>query len=102
MIAKTVIAGHLSIYIYRKSDALPKKADYVVTLKSNHPTLYNQVKTWFEMAKSQQFEAIEVSQDSLTEKGHHRSSDDREHLTFAAKLEIGVGSQEPGARRKEE
>ncbi len=25
-----------------------------------------------------------------------------EHLTFAAKLEIGVGSQEPGARRKEE
>ena len=25
-----------------------------------------------------------------------------EHLTFAAKLEIGVRSQEPGARRKEE
>jgi hypothetical protein len=26
----------------------------------------------------------------------------REHLTFAAKLEIGVRSQESGARRKEE
>lgn len=49
-----------------------KKADYIVTLKSNHPTLYNQVKTWFEMAKAQQFEGIEVSQDSRTEKGHHR------------------------------
>ena len=49
-----------------------KKADYVVTLKSNHPTLYNQVKTWFEIAKAQKFEGIEVSQDSRTEKGHHR------------------------------
>jgi len=49
-----------------------KKADYVVTLKSNHPTLYNQVKTWFEMAKAQKFEGIEVSQDSRTKKGHHR------------------------------
>ena len=49
-----------------------KKGDYVVTLKSNHSTLYNQVKTWFEMAKSQQFEGIEVSHNSRTEKGHHR------------------------------
>jgi predicted transposase YbfD/YdcC len=24
-----------------------KNANYVVTLKSNHPTLYNQVKNWF-------------------------------------------------------
>lgn len=47
-----------------------KKADYVVTLKSNHLTLYNQVKTWFEMAKAQEFEGIEVSQYSRTEKGH--------------------------------
>ena len=29
-----------------------KKAHYVVTLKSNHPTLYNQVKTWFETART--------------------------------------------------
>jgi len=49
-----------------------KQGDYVVTLKSNHPTLYNQVKTWFEMAKSQQSEGIEVSHDSRREKGHHR------------------------------
>lgn len=46
------------------------KRSYVVTLKSNHLTLYNQVKTWLEMAKAQQFEGIEVSQYSRTENGH--------------------------------
>jgi len=30
-----------------------KKADYVVALKSNHSTLYNQEKDWFETAKTQ-------------------------------------------------
>ena len=49
-----------------------KKADYVVALKSNHPTLYNQVKDWFETAKTQDFMGIEMSYDSRTEKGHHR------------------------------
>jgi predicted transposase YbfD/YdcC len=49
-----------------------KKADYVVALKSNHPTLYNQVKSWFETAKTQDFMGIEMSYDSRTEKGHHR------------------------------
>ena len=49
-----------------------KKADYVVALKSNHPTLYNQVKDWFENAKNQKFMGIEMSYDSRTEKGHHR------------------------------
>ena len=37
-----------------------KKADYVVALKSNHPTLYNQVKSWFETAKTQDFMGIEM------------------------------------------
>jgi predicted transposase YbfD/YdcC len=49
-----------------------KKADYVVALKSNHPTLYNQVKSWFESAKAQEFMGVEMSYDSRTEKGHHR------------------------------
>ena len=31
-----------------------KKANYVVCLKSNHPTLYNQVKSWFELQVSRQ------------------------------------------------
>jgi predicted transposase YbfD/YdcC len=49
-----------------------KKADYVVTLKKNHPTLYKQVKTWFKTATANQFGGIEVSEDSRTEKAHHR------------------------------
>lgn len=49
-----------------------KKADYVVTLKKNHPTLYKQVKTWFETARTHQFAGIEVSEDSRTETAHHR------------------------------
>src|SRR4028119_1478186 len=49
-----------------------KKADYVVALKSNHPTLYNQVKDWFETTKTQEFMGIEMSYDSRTEKGHYR------------------------------
>lgn len=49
-----------------------KQADYVVALKSNHPTLYTQVKDWFETAKTQEFMGIEISYDSRTEKGHHR------------------------------
>lgn len=49
-----------------------KKADYVLVLKSNHPTLYNQVKDWFNTAITQEFMGIEMSYDSGTEKEHHR------------------------------
>ena len=28
------------------------QADYVLALKANHPTLYGQVKTWFEQAQT--------------------------------------------------
>ncbi len=38
-----------------------KKADYFLALKSNHPTLYNQVKNWFETAKNQEFRGIGMS-----------------------------------------
>lgn len=31
-----------------------KKANYVVCLKSNHPTLYNRIKSWFEVQSSRQ------------------------------------------------
>jgi predicted transposase YbfD/YdcC len=50
-----------------------KKADYVLTLKANHPTLYCQVKAWFEQAKAQQFAGIDVSYDRRIEKAHHRT-----------------------------
>ena len=76
-----------------------KKADYVVALKSNHPTLYNQVKDWFETAKTQEFRGIEMSYDSRTEKGHHRLETRKFWAVSLAKLG-GVYKQEqwPGLR----
>ena len=49
-----------------------KKADYILTLKSNHPTLHSQVKTWFARASANNFEGITVSKARRVEKGHHR------------------------------
>lgn len=49
-----------------------KQADYVLSLKANHPTLYTQVKTWFESAHSTDFKGIEFSYDQRVEAGHHR------------------------------
>jgi predicted transposase YbfD/YdcC len=50
-----------------------KKADYVLTLKSNHPTLHSQVKNWFDAARANNFKGITVSFDRRVEKGHHRT-----------------------------
>ncbi len=52
---------------------IDKKADYVLALKANHPTLYRQVKEWFERAQAQHFEGLDVSYDKRIEKGHHRT-----------------------------
>jgi predicted transposase YbfD/YdcC len=49
-----------------------QKADYIVALKANHPTLHAQVKSWFEQAQTSNFEGIEFSYDYHLEKGHHR------------------------------
>jgi predicted transposase YbfD/YdcC len=46
--------------------------DYVLSLKANHPTLYGQVKGWFETAQLNDFAAIEYSYDQRIEAGHHR------------------------------
>ena len=47
-------------------------ADYILSLKENHPTLHQQVKNWFETAQSIGFEGINVSISQRIEKGHHR------------------------------
>ena len=36
------------------------KADYVLAFKGNHPTLYGQVKNWFEQQFSQGFKGISI------------------------------------------
>ncbi len=52
---------------------IDKKADYVLALKANHPTLYSQVAEWFEIALGNNFMGIDVSYDKRLEKGHHRT-----------------------------
>lgn len=47
-------------------------ADYILSLKDNHPTLHEQVKNWFEVAQSIGFEGIDISINQRIEKGHHR------------------------------
>lgn len=49
-----------------------KGADYVLCLKANHPTLWNQVRVWFEQAQQNSFEGIEHRYDGRFEVGHHR------------------------------
>jgi predicted transposase YbfD/YdcC len=50
-----------------------QKADYILALKTNHPTLFQQVKNWFEQALASNFQGITVSTESRVEKGHHRT-----------------------------
>jgi predicted transposase YbfD/YdcC len=52
---------------------IDKKADYVLALKANHPTLYSQVSEWFEIAQANNFQNIDVSYHKRIEKGHHRT-----------------------------
>lgn len=47
-------------------------ADYILSLKDNHPTLHQQVKNWFEASLAQGFEGVDVSISQRIEKGHHR------------------------------
>lgn len=51
---------------------IDKKADYVLSLKANHPTLANQVRAWFEQAQQNNFEGIEHRYEGRVEAGHHR------------------------------
>lgn len=46
------------------------KADYILCLKKNHPTLFQQVQTWFETARAEQ--TLSQSVDYRVESGHHR------------------------------
>lgn len=59
---QTQIAGQIVV----------KGGDYVLSLKANHPTLYTQVKAWFESAHSKGNECIDHSYDQRIEAGHHR------------------------------
>ncbi len=47
-----------------------KKADYILALKTNHPTLHQEVKNWFDKAIASDFQGISVSTDRRVEKAH--------------------------------
>ncbi|MEO0887167.1 MAG: ISAs1 family transposase [Cyanobacteria bacterium J06648_10] len=51
---------------------IAKGADYVLCLKANHPTLWAEVKAWFEAAEAIEFAGIEHCLDQRVESGHHR------------------------------
>jgi predicted transposase YbfD/YdcC len=48
------------------------QADYILALKGNHPTLFEQAQTGFEEAQARQWEGVEHTQYQETEAGHHR------------------------------
>ncbi len=50
-----------------------KKADYIVALKANHPTLFSEVKQWFYENRAKNFGGFEHNYDKSVEKGHHRT-----------------------------
>jgi predicted transposase YbfD/YdcC len=50
-----------------------KKADYIVALKANHPTLFSQVKQWFQEKRANHLAEIEHDYYTSLEKGHHRT-----------------------------
>ena len=50
-----------------------KKADYVLALKANHPTVYSQIQQWFETEKANNFIGVDVRYDKRIEKAHHRT-----------------------------
>ncbi|MGB5768603.1 MAG: ISAs1 family transposase [Crocosphaera sp.] len=50
-----------------------KKADYVVTLKANHPTLFSQVQQWFTNTMTRGWDDIDHDYYKTVTKGHHRT-----------------------------
>jgi predicted transposase YbfD/YdcC len=47
-------------------------ADYILSLKDNHPILHQQLKNWFETSQTLGFKGVDVSISQRVEKGHHR------------------------------
>jgi predicted transposase YbfD/YdcC len=65
-----------------------KKADYIVSLKANHPTLYQQVQQWFTHYKAENFQGIEYDYHQQLETAHHRTE---KRCVWAFPLEVMGG-----------
>ncbi len=62
-------------------------AEYVLALKENHPTLYQEVEQWFKTTQASDFEDIEYSHDVRVESGHHRR--EKREVTAVALNQMG-------------
>lgn len=62
-------------------------ADYVLALKANHPTLYQEVEQWFTNAQASDFQDIEYSYNVWVESGHHRR--EKRQVTAVALNQMG-------------
>lgn len=49
-----------------------QQADYILALKANHETLWQQARTWFETFQRQPSQSAHYSQHHTCESGHHR------------------------------
>jgi predicted transposase YbfD/YdcC len=58
-----------------------------LALKANHPTLYQEVKQWFEKAQEEDFQDIDYSYDVRVESGHHRR--EKRQVTAVALNQMG-------------
>jgi len=47
------------------------QADYILCLKANHPTLFQQIDTWFETARAEG--TLPIPSEHTAEAGHHRT-----------------------------
>jgi len=50
---------------------IQRKADYILCLKANHPTLFQQIDTWFETARAEG--TLPIPSEHTAEAGHHRT-----------------------------
>ena len=64
-------------------------ADYILSLKDNHPSLHQQVKNWFETAQFLGFKGVDVSISQRVEKGHHPSGSP---VAYGGKPSCSAGS----------
>lgn len=62
-------------------------ADYILALKRNHPTLYQEVEQWFTNAQTSNFYGVEYSHDVRVESGHHRR--EKREVTAVALNQMG-------------
>ncbi len=69
-----------------------KKADYIVTLKANHPTLLSQIQQWFTQTKACGFTTVNHDYYQKITKEHHRT-ENRGELLLSKRFNCFIKSE---------